>query len=153
MCIRISLRVSAHKSSLRMRALQHLFVTLSMLFYVSYCSAYCVRSPPSLHAEFSSADWQCTGHLDGWRWDRCSIEYAMVWNSTAFGHIGFYGESGCTIGSHVQYTPFTKEQHFLVSLQSQEHGTRFALQPMMFSVHIQSEILQSRKRLCCWKTV
>ena len=126
-----------------MRPLQHLFVMLSTLFYVSYCSAYRVRSPPPLHAEFSSADWQCTGHLDGWRWDRCSVEYAVVWTSTAFGHIGFGHESGRTIGSHVQYTPFTQEQPFLVSLYSQEHGIRFALPPMMFSVYIQSEILQS----------
>ncbi len=71
------------------------------------------------------------------------MEYAVVWTSTAFGHMGFGHESGRTIGSHVQYTPFTQEQPFLVSLQSQEHGTRFALPPMMFSVYIQSEILQS----------
>jgi hypothetical protein len=57
--------------------------------------------------------------------------------------MGFGHKSGHTIGGHVQYTPFTQEQPFLVSLQSHEGGMRFALPPMMFSVYIQSEIPQS----------
>jgi len=121
----------------------NLFVILSALFCIPYCSAHGIRSPPPLHAEFE--DWtECIGNLEGWQWDRCSINDAVVWTSMAFGHMRVAGIlPPRAMGGHIQYAPFTAEHPFLVSIQSPENGMKFFFPPMAFSVYIQSEVLLS----------
>ncbi len=119
--------------------MQHFISALSTLLYAASCTAHVIRSPPPLHSQFSDAEWACSGHRDGWRWDRCSVDGAVLWTAMAFGHIGFSHESSNSMGRHVQYTPFTEQLPFVVSLQSHELGERFALPPMLLAVYIQDE--------------
>jgi hypothetical protein len=130
-----------------MTNLQQLFATVStLLLCIPFCSAYRIRSPPPLHAEFRTSEWECIGKFDGWQWDRCALEHAVLWTSSAFGHMGFKGDrvSHHTMGGHVQYTPFTAEHPFLLTFQnSDDIGRIFTLPPSVFSVYIQSEVLQS----------
>jgi hypothetical protein len=128
-----------------MSNLRHLYTPLTFLLHILHCSAYRIRSPPPLLADFGGSTWECNGKIDGWHWDRCSLDHAVLWTSSAFGHKGFKGDrvSHYTMGGHVQYTPFTAEHPFLLSFESHEDGRKFSLPPIFFSVYIDSDVQQS----------
>jgi hypothetical protein len=92
-----------------------------------------------------SAPARCSGRLHGWRWDRCSIDDAVLWTAMAFGHNSISGyPAPHSMGGHIQYSPFTAEQPFIVNFDSHANSQQtFQLPPMVLSVYIQSEVLHS----------
>jgi hypothetical protein len=118
-------------------------------FFIICCLAYEIRSPPPFQ-EIISAPASCSGRLRGWQWDRCSIDGAVVWTAMAFGHNSIAGPGGRvygaphTMGGHIQYSPFTAEQPFILNFDTHANSQQtFHLPPMVFSVYIQSEVLHS----------
>ena len=123
----------------------------ALCFCILRCSAFGIRSPPPLYGDITAAQ-ECSGHLDGWKWNRCVLDGAVVWTAAAFGHMqvstvaanvtGFGFPS--TMGSHVQYTPFSIKQPFAVSGDSLEsQSIKQQLPPIVFALYIQSEVLKS----------
>jgi len=77
------------------------------------------------------------------------LDGAVVWTAVAFGHMQVASNANgfgfpSTMGSHVQYSPFSLKQPFAVSgdgLESQ--SIKQQLPPIVFALYIQSEVLQS----------
>jgi hypothetical protein len=120
----------------------------ALCFCIFRCSAFGIRSPPPLHGDIAASQEECSGHLDGWQWNRCMLDGAVVWTAAAFGHMQVSNSVGSgfpsTMGSHVQYTPFSLEQPFAVSGDSLEsQSIKQQLPPIVFALYIQSEVLQS----------
>jgi hypothetical protein len=113
------------------------------------CQAFGIRSPPPLNQrDVISASIGCTGFLDGWKWDRCVLDDTVVWTAVAFGHMQISTALGFQppnfLGSHVQYAPFSLEQPFILSRDGLgNRSVRQQLPPLVFSLFIQSEVLES----------
>ena len=131
-----------------MRCFQRLLTSLfALCFCIARCSAFGIRSPPPLHGDIAASQ-ECSGRLDGWQWNRCVLDDAVVWTAVTFGHMQVSTAAGLipsnVMGSHVQYTPFSLKQPFLVSEDGVgSQSIKQQLPPLVFALYIQSEVLQS----------
>lgn len=73
--------------------------------------------PPPLKL-LTAASVGCSGSLQGWLWDRCLLDDAVVWSAITFGHNAIsymvFPPRGA-IGGHIQYSPFTAEHPFIIN--------------------------------------
>ena len=76
------------------------------------------------------------------------LDDAVVWTAVTFGHMqvsmAVERMPSNVMGSHVQYTPFSLKRPFLVSSDGiRGQSIKQQLPPMVFSLYIQSEVVQS----------
>lgn len=113
---------------------------------ISTCLAAGIRSPPPLKL-LTATTVGCSGSLQGWLWDRCLLDNAVVWTAIAFGlnAISYmvFPPRG-SIGGHIQYSPFTAEHPFIINFNENSDADRktFHLPPVVVSVYIQSKLQQ-----------
>jgi hypothetical protein len=136
-----------------MRCFQPTASLFALCLCIARCLAFGIRSPPPLHKDIASSE-ECSGRLDGWQWNRCVLDDAVVWTAATFGHMQVSMHAGLipsdVMGSHVQYTPFSRKQPFLLSKDGiQSQSIKQQLPPMVFALYIQSEVLRS----WLWKPV
>jgi hypothetical protein len=129
-----------------MRCLHNL---LALCLFICHCKAFGIRSPPPLNQlDVIAASKGCTGLLDGWKWNRCMLDGAIIWTAVAFGHMQVSTALGFQLpnflGSHVQYAPLSLKQPFIVSRDGLGiQSVKQQLPPLVFALYIQSEELES----------
>jgi hypothetical protein len=129
-----------------------MLVFAPLLLILSLCAAFVVRSPPPIRDADAivAPSVLCKGRHFGWQWDKCSVDGAIIWTSVAFGHVNMSGNPPPrTMGKHIQYSPFTREQPYIGSL---DRNNEVQLPPMVFAIYMQSHaslsfVWRSRMRL------
>jgi hypothetical protein len=138
--------IMALKFIIRHESLMHQIIIIMILSITSTCIAAGIRSPPPLKL-LTAASVGCSGSLQGWLWDRCLLDDAVVWTAIAFGHHAItymvFPPRGA-IGGHIQYSPFTAERPFIINFNenSDADSKTFHLPPAVVSVYIQSNLQQ-----------